>query len=217
VTPEIFHGFFEASAGVAGALVGLLFVAVSVTMERMAEEGETQIHRVRAASALTAFSNALAVSLFAVIPGVNLGYTAIVVAALGLLFVVGALMSMARLGLRRPGELRGALFLLGLIVVLIYQVHSGVELIHRPHDHDPYETMSILVVACFLIGIGRSWELIGGPSIGVTHELLAIRRTRLSGGADGDDGNEGGGSSENDGATRGGSADADATGDQPEP
>jgi hypothetical protein len=189
-TPDNFHEFFAGAAGVAGALVGLLFVAVSVTMERMAEQGETQIHRVRAATALTAFSNALTVSLFALIPGVNLGYTAFVVGVLGALFVIGALLSMVRLGLRRPGELRSALFLLGLIVVLVFQLRSGITLLAHHGNRNAYQTIAILVVACFVIGISRSWELIGGPSIGVTHELVAFGRARTGGGSspDGDEG-----------------------------
>src|SRR3984957_6966063 len=115
-TPDHFHEFFAAAAGVAGALVGLLFVRCSVTMERMEEQGETQIHRIRAATALTSFSNALPGSLFALIPAVNVGYAAFWLGVVGALFVIGALLSMIRLGLRRPGELRGALFLIGLIV-----------------------------------------------------------------------------------------------------
>jgi hypothetical protein len=189
-TPDNFHEFFAGAAGVAGALVGLLFVAVSVTMERMAEQGETQIHRVRAATALTAFSNALTISLFALIPGVNLGYTAFVVGVLGALFVIGALLSMLRLGLRRPGDLRSALFLLGLIVVLVFQLRSGITLLVHHGNRNAYQTIAILVVACFVIGISRSWELIGGPSIGVTHELFAFGRAHTGGGAstDGDEG-----------------------------
>jgi hypothetical protein len=115
--PDRFHEFFLASAGVAGALVGLLFVAISVAPERPLAEDAAQSHRVRASAALTAFSNALTVSLFALVPGVNLGCPALVVAIVGLAFTAASLVSLLRLRRSPPGELRDSGFLIGLVVV----------------------------------------------------------------------------------------------------
>jgi uncharacterized membrane protein YecN with MAPEG domain len=177
VTPADLDGFFTASAGVAGALVGLLFVAITVAQERLTAANAAQAHRVRASAALTAFTNALTVSLFALLPGEQVGYATLVVGLVGLLFVVASVLSLVRVHRSQPGELRDAVFLVGLTVTLCLQLWFAREVILHPHDASPVETIAVLVIVCFLIGIGRSWELIGGPSIALRSELSAMARS----------------------------------------
>src|ERR1700733_9028318 len=86
------HQFFSACASVGGALIGLLFVAISVAPERILGPDASDVHGVRAVATLTAFTNALTVVLFGLIPGFHAGDAAMVVAILGLLFIAGALM-----------------------------------------------------------------------------------------------------------------------------
>jgi hypothetical protein len=186
VVPADIHDFFVASAGVAGALVGLLFVAISVSAERLARtEAPAQVHRIRAYAALVAFTNALAVSLFALIPGDQVGTTSLVVAILGLLFVMASLLSFVRLGQLHWSTLRDALFLVLLAVTFVFQLVAGIDVMNRPSESNAVETIAILVIVCFLIGIFRAWELIGGPSIGFAHEVVALVHGGESGGESG--------------------------------
>ncbi len=177
MVPESIHDFFVASGSAAGALIGLLFVAISVASERLARaEAKGQHYRIRAAGAITAFTNALAVSLFALIPVHKIGPTAAAVAIVGLMFVAAALLSLIRLRQVRWDTLRDALFLIGLAVTFVIQLVEGVEVITQPGDSGAVNTIAILVVVCFLIGIGSAWQLVGGPSIGITREVTALVR-----------------------------------------
>jgi hypothetical protein len=136
-----------------------------------------QASRVRAAAALTAFLNALSVSMFALVPGIGVRWPAVILAASGLAFVVAALVSLLRVRRTQPGELRDALFLGGLAVALIVQLEAGVRLILHPHNTGAVQTVAVIVIVCLLIGIARSWELIGGPSIALRSVLVDIART----------------------------------------
>jgi hypothetical protein len=191
VVPPDFHDFFTASAGVAGALIGLLFVAISVTAERLAHaEASGQLHRIRARAAFISFTNALSVSLFALLPGEKIGVTALIVAFIGLVFVTASLLSLIRLRrvrwstasplslirLRqvRWSTVRDGLFLVGLAATFIYQFIAGLSVANQPGDSGSVDAIAILVIVSFIIGISRAWELIGGPSIGLAREVAAL-------------------------------------------
>jgi hypothetical protein len=177
VVPADITDLFVAAASVAGALIGLLFVAISVAAERLArDKGGAPVHRIRASAALSAFTNALAVSLFALVPGHNIGPAAVAVAAAGLLFIAAAMLSLVRLRQVTWATARDALFLVGLLVTFAIQLLEGIEVVISPGNANAVSNIAILVIVCFLIGIARSWELIGGPSFGITHEVTALFR-----------------------------------------
>jgi hypothetical protein len=182
MVPENVHDFFVACASVAGALIGLLFVAISVAAERLArEEARAQIHRIRAAAALTAFVDALAVSLFSLIPGQKIGPTAVAAASSGIVFVAAALLALIRVHQLRRGVLLDVVFLFGLLITFVVQLINGADVLAQPGNSSAVYTIASMVIICFLIGIARAWELIGGPSIGITHEVTALVRDRHRG------------------------------------
>ena len=76
--------FFSGTATVAGALVGLLFVALSVAPERLRGTRASIEHQAIASTAFTALVDALFISLIGLEPGGGLDFGAVILGALGL-------------------------------------------------------------------------------------------------------------------------------------
>lgn len=192
-----YANFYVATASVTGALIGLLFVAISVSQERLTGPEASPLHRVRASAALTTFTNALVLALFALIPDLPLGPVVVVVGLAGIGVSVAALLLLRReagvplvaaafvafSGLllrrhrgRRGRDARDAAFLFGLLSALAVQVVAGVLLARDPDSAAGAQLLATVIIVCCFVGVERSWELIGGPSVGFTREVRALWR-----------------------------------------
>ncbi len=179
-----YRDLFVAIAGAAGALTGLLFVALSVAPRpRMAQHPDV-IRQVRAAAALVSFTNALAISLFGLVPHNLIGYPAAVAGTVGLLFTLGGLRSILADPVARPR----ARSQIGLILLLLgafgVEIVAGIIVAVNPAERAPIDVIGNVLVASLLIGVARSWELVGDRDTGVSGSIAAlIGRERHLGGS----------------------------------
>jgi hypothetical protein len=67
----------------------------------------------------------------------------------------------------------------GALIIVGFQIENGIQLLVNSHDLGAVDTIGSLVIVCFLIGIYRAWELIGGPEIGFSHELRELVHERI--------------------------------------
>ena len=163
--------FFSGTATVAGALVGLLFVALSVSPGRLRGTHASVEHQAIAATAFTALVDALFVSLIGLQPGGGLAYGAVILGTVGLTSSCGLALKLWRV--RAGGDLsRRWPYLLGLIIaVYAAQIISGIVL--RTPDSEATSTVTFVYIL-FGVGIARSWELLGLEGGGPL-DLLARR------------------------------------------
>ena len=169
-----YRDVFVAIAGAAGALTGLLFVALSVAPRPRAGQQPDVIRQIRAGAALLAFTNALAVSLFGLVPHNEIGYPAVVAGVGGLLFTLGGVRSI----LADPAARRRIRSQVALIVLLLgvfgFEIGAGINSIITPHTDAPIDVIGNVLAASLLIGIARSWELVGDRDTGIVSSLAAL-------------------------------------------
>jgi hypothetical protein len=104
VIPEEYREFFVAAAGTTGALVGLLFVAVSVFPDEGRQDTTRGQFHARSSAALLVFTNALVISMAALVPDVSLGWWAIATGISILVFAAATARSIVGISERRPGS-----------------------------------------------------------------------------------------------------------------
>lgn len=175
MVPESFHDFFLGTTSVAGALIGLLFVAISVTPAAVTDKAEHIEARIHAAAAMSAFLNSLLFSLLTLIPDIELRPGAVVLSLVGIgatvaliaVVVVEAVTPASRGVLSARRRARAVMWLLVLAGTYLAQFVSGLHL--TPHQPDPSQLADqcVVVIVLFAVGISHAWEMVGarGPRV----------------------------------------------------
>jgi hypothetical protein len=152
-----YNDFFTAAASVAGALTGLLFVALSLTPERLRRSSGYVEHQAIAATAFTSLVDALFLSLSGLMPSGGTQTTLLILGLFGLSSSLGLVWRLWRSRKREKLSKRWPV-LQGLIII-IYTFQCVVSFTTSNSSSD--KVSSILIIIMFATGIARSWELLG--------------------------------------------------------
>jgi hypothetical protein len=185
VVPEVYRELFTAVAATAGSLTGLLFVALSVT-GRARGASPSAIQQVRAAAALLAFTNAMAVSLFSLVPDTNPGYPAVALGVIGIFFTAAGVRTILSSQATPPQQRQQ----LGLVILLLLifgtELICGIAVLANPRLSTALQIMCYALIASVLAGVARAWELVGERDTGLWASLSVLtgRRRGVDDGSD---------------------------------
>ncbi len=174
MVPPAFMTFFATSASAGAALVGLLFVAVSIAPHETVKVGAPIERQAASSSSFTALINAFFISLGALIPASNLGLVTGVMAGVALLntFALARHLVYPWPGWSHLAQ-RGLLVAAG-FVIYGYELYFAVSLLMTPGDHGPLYGLMGLVIGVYGLGIVRAWQLLGARRFGVLGGLLTL-------------------------------------------
>ena len=167
VLTAAYREFLSAIATSAGALTGLLFVAISAAPRRGSDDSSAVIQQVRAAAALVAFFNALAVSIFGLVPGGSVRYPAVALGIGGMLFTAAGIRSV--LSARSTTNQRLGQLWLVVLLLLIFgtELVAGIILLADSGRSTPVELINYALATSLLVGVARAWELVGARDTGI--------------------------------------------------
>ena len=173
MVPPQFTNFFIASASAGAALVGLLFVAVSIAPERIVMANAPVERRAMAASSFTALLNAFFISLGALIPE-NVGFLILLMSASGLvnsLFLAWNLLKERQSWQGWQNVLRRLFLILASFVIYGWELYVAIGLLYEPHNLGSFYTLTGLLLSVYGIGLVRAWQLLGARRYGLMRWL----------------------------------------------
>ena len=157
MVPSSYNAFFTAIATGAAALIGLLFVAVSVRDETIFGAKAVPGGEALAITAFTGLVNSLLIALLALIPQDNLGYGAVILAVVSIWSIVQ---------LHNQLHWARSTFLLSFAVVAyLVQLGYGIFLLVRPDDSNSVNNIAYVLFATLVFSLQRAWALLRGKHI----------------------------------------------------
>ena len=172
VTPE-FQTFFLASVGASAALIGLLFVSVSIAPERVFGQDSDAVRQAQAVSAFTALANVFFISLMSLIPEVTFGLVVAIVSIPAMLQTL-ALLRHVRTWREQRLLSRGLVLFTASAVIYGYEFALGIGMWRDPADKGALIALSFVLIGAYGAGLGRAWELLGAPRTGILPNLWTV-------------------------------------------
>ena len=160
MVPSAYDAYFAAVATAGAALIGLLFVAVSVRDDTIFGPKAVPGGEALAITAFTGLVNSFVVSLLGLIPKVNIGEPAVVMA------VIGAVATIRLYRRLRAG--RNLIVLAVTLLAYAAQLGYGVLLLVKPHDSDQVINLSFIVFVTLIVSLQRAWSLLKGKHLAST-------------------------------------------------
>jgi hypothetical protein len=158
VVPSSFIAYFAAVTGAAGALIGLLFVSVTLRPDAVFGEGAPDRGKTLAAAAFTGLVNTFFLSMSALVPSVNLGIPAVILA-------VTSLTSTVRLHGRLSRSRNQLAYLFLSTGAFTFQFVEGIYLIVQPSGNSGVENLSYVMIGSMAIALNRAWKLLQGEQL----------------------------------------------------
>lgn len=163
--PSSFDAFLGTSATVSSALIGLLFVSISIAPERIFGPSADSARQAQALSAFSALANIFFISLASLIPDVPFGPVVTVIAIPSTLQTLGLLLLLPQWRAQRAIT-RGLVLFLVSLVIYGYEFSIGIRLWMAPTDRGALIALLELLLGAYAIGLGRAWQLLGAPRLG---------------------------------------------------
>jgi len=157
MVPSAYNAYLAAAATAAAALIGLLFVAVSLRDDTIFGANAMPGGEALAITAFTGLVNSFVVSLLGLIPSSNIGVAAI---------ISGVISFVAILRLqRRLHSARNSVVLVITLIVYGAQIFYGIALLIKPHDKTQVANLAFILFATLLVSLQRAWSLLKGKHI----------------------------------------------------
>lgn len=161
MVPQAYFTFFMTAAGAGAALIGLLFVAVSLAPGRTVHPEAPIVSRVMSSSTFTALFIGFFIALGATLPDWNIGIITLILSVVG---VVNSL-NHAWLLLKPWPSWQNVVRRMWLTVISLYLYIQilifAIQLLISPNEGDLVFSIGGLLLGIYAIALLRAWELLG--------------------------------------------------------
>lgn len=153
MVPRSYLEFMITSAGAAGAMIGLLFVAISLRSDLVFGVNAPRKVKTLASSSFTGLVNAFSLAMLAIVPGTNIGVGMIILA-------VFCLYTTWNLHAKSRGTDVQLRVLILTTLDYVAELAGGITLTVHQHEVWIVNGLCYVIFASFIIALNRAWALI---------------------------------------------------------